>query len=146
VATAASTDVGLDAEALIGALWSGLLGPGADEVEPVVEDPMMVRLGTVMEDLAATEASVCVAGPRGSGRRTLLGKLAAAGSRRIVEVSGFAPEAVARALGDPRAWVLVRDADASLDALPSKERARLLVTSRTPLDPFTCYAAKFHCL
>ncbi len=136
VATAVSTEHGLDAEALVGALWAGLLGPTVDELEPVVEDPVMVRLMGVMEGLAETASSVCVVGPPGSGRRTLLRRLLSAAGRTAVEVPGFDPPQVERALRRVEGWVVVHEADASAEVLRSRPRGRVLATSRAPVPGF----------
>lgn len=136
VATATSVDHGLDAEALVGALWAGILGPAVDELEPIVEDPVMVRLLGVMEGLAESEDSVCVVGPSGSGRRTLLRRLLSTAGRTAVEVRGFDPPAVERALRRPDGWVLVHEADASAELLAGRARGRVLATCRAGLPGF----------
>lgn len=136
VATAASHQDGLDAEALLGALFRGLWGPRVDEVEMVVEDPVMVRLVSVMEHLAPLPGSVAVVGPEGSGRATLLRRLGAAAGRELLEVSGRDLEAVHDALRQRSRWVLLRGADEVPESVLATHSERLLVTSRTPLSGF----------
>ncbi len=82
VATLVSADA---PDRLLERLWAQVLGDGLDAVEPIVVDPVMVRLFDVMESLADGDRSVLVVGPPGSGRRTLLQHLLrVAGDQRTV--------------------------------------------------------------
>lgn len=72
VATAQAPTAGLDAHALLGACWDRLLTPTLDHPEPLFVNPALVHLVALVERLVERGASVCVVGPPGSGRRTLL--------------------------------------------------------------------------
>lgn len=131
VAVARSPEQGLDADGLLGACWDVLMGVPAEGTEPILLDPTMVRLASLLESLADDEGSVCVVGPAGAGRRTLLEGLARAAGRRMVVCSALDRPAVARArAGD---WLLVRDVDrlapAALKELVGQVRTRLLATA-----------------
>jgi DNA-binding protein Fis len=133
VATARGPEEGLEAETLLGACWDRLLGPPSDE--PVFADPTMVRLATLVESLADDEGAVCMVGAAGSGRRTLLERLARTAGRRLTVVSAVDGPALAKAVGRAGDWVLARDVDrlepAALKELLGKARSRLLATAST---------------
>ncbi len=131
VALARSPDQGLDAETLLGACWDSLLGEPAARAEPILVDPTMVRLASLLEGLADDEGAVCVVGPPGVGRRTLLEVLARAAGRRVAVLSALDASGLARArAGD---WLLVRDIDRleapALKALVGQVKTRLLATA-----------------
>jgi hypothetical protein len=136
VAVADSAEVGLDAEDLLGALWSRLLGPAVDVGDPVVEDPVLVRTWALVEALAPAAGRVCVVGPPGSGRRTLLRRLLEATGESGTEVDGADASALEAALARQGA-VLLRGADRAPPALLKvASPARVLATSSTPLPGF----------
>jgi Bacterial regulatory protein, Fis family len=99
VAVADTAEVGPDPEGLVGALWTRLLGAEVDAAEPVVEDPVLVRLWGLMGELASGGGRVCAVGPPGSGRRTLLRRLVEVAGWPWVEVDGADATAVEAALG-----------------------------------------------
>jgi hypothetical protein len=131
VATARAPEQGLDAESLIGACWDLLLGAPSEREEPILVDPTMVRISALLESLAEDEGAVCLVGPPGSGRRTLLEGLARAAGRRVFVCSALDLSALSRAR--PGDWLLVRDIDrlsaAALDTLVGQVRTRLLATA-----------------
>ncbi|MFO0597329.1 MAG: helix-turn-helix domain-containing protein [Myxococcaceae bacterium] len=82
VVTALAPDDALDAHGLLGACLDRLV-EGLGPIEPLHVDPVMVRLGSLLERLAETEGAVCFVGAPGSGRTTLAHQLAAAAGRRL---------------------------------------------------------------
>jgi len=115
VATVLSRADGLNAEAL----WERALERlhAVVEVEPVVVDPVMVRLREAVERLARRPTPVAFVGPPGSGRGFLARALASAASARVVEGQGGWPQSLGALLeAAPASVLLVRDADA-LDPL-----------------------------
>jgi hypothetical protein len=136
LSTSRSPVDGLDAETLLGRAWHALLGDAFVPLEPVFVDPVMVRLGALAEGLAEREGAVCAVGPPGSGRETLLRHLARAAGRRVLAVSAFDGEGLARAAARPTEWVLVRDVEhvppRTLEALQARARGRLLATAAEP--------------
>lgn len=128
IAVARAPEDGLDAEGLLGACWDLLLGERSERAEPILVDPVMVRLAAVLEGLADDDRPVCAVGPPGSGRRTMLEALARAAGRRVERVS---------ALGAPGSssgeWVLAHDVDrltpAGLGELRARMKGRLLATA-----------------
>src|SRR6185295_470388 len=88
VATVLSRLDGLDAEAL----WERALERlhAVVDVEPVVVDPVMVRLRDAVERLARKPVTVALVGPPGSGRAFLARTLAAASSAHDIEGQGGA--------------------------------------------------------
>lgn len=158
VVTATSPLDGFDAETLVGVAWERLLDAGAEPAEPTFADPVMVRLAALMESdaLAGAAGPVCVVGPTGSGRRTLLGLLSRAAAVEVREVSAADGPALEAALGDeafrrekgsargrgasareegrPGEWLLVREVDSAppeaVVAMVKRARARLLVTAK----------------
>ena len=136
VAVARAPEDGLDAETLLGTCWDALMGEAAERGEPVYVDASMVHLAGLMESLTGDEGSVCVVGPPGAGRRTLLEGLARAAGRRLFVVSALDAPALSRAVR-PGDWVLARDVDrleaSALRELAAKTKTRLLATaSRAP--------------
>jgi hypothetical protein len=123
VATVLSRTDGLDAEAL----WERALERlhAIVDVEPVVVDPVMVRLRDAVERLARRPVTLALIGPQGSGRSFLARTLAAAASAQVVEGHGAAAlDALFEA--PPGALLLVRDADLAdpLHVEQLAERAR----------------------
>jgi pSer/pThr/pTyr-binding forkhead associated (FHA) protein len=83
------------------------------EVEPVVVDPVMVRLREAVERLARKPVAVAFVGPQGSGRSFLARALSAAANAAVVEAQGGHLPSVAALLEAREGSVLlVRDADA----------------------------------
>ena len=111
VAMARSPEDGLDAETLLGACWDALMGEAAERGEPVYVDASMVRLAGLLESLTSDEGAVCVVGPAGSGRRTLLEGLARVAGRRLSVVSALDAPGLSRAAARSGDWVLARDVD-----------------------------------
>jgi DNA-binding NtrC family response regulator len=123
---------GLDAETLLGRAWHRLLGEDRLAAEPVLADPVMVRLAALGERLAEMEGAVCAVGPAGSGRATLLRALAAAAGRRVFECSALDAEALAGAAARSPDWTLVRDSDQAPEAVAAllrRARGRVLATA-----------------
>jgi DNA-binding protein Fis len=137
VVVATSPQDGFDAETLVGVAWTRLLD-GDDEVaEPIWSDPVMVRLAALMESeaLVQGEGHVCVVGPCGAGRRTLLGVLARAAGVPLREVNATDVSALDAALSANRGdWLLVREVDslppAAVAGLVRRVKTRLLATAR----------------
>jgi hypothetical protein len=137
VATVLSRTDGLDAEAL----WERALERlhAVVDVEPVVVDPVMVRLRDAVERLARRPVTLALVGPQGSGRGFLARTLASAASAQVVEGQGGAP---LDALFDAPAGslLLVRDADVSdplrIEALAERAREKkswLALTASGPM-------------
>lgn len=120
---------GHELEALIGRVWTRLLGEAIDQDEPVVADPVMVRLFGLMEELAPRTGPVCLVGPPGSGRRTLALRLAAASSQRALEVRGDDVVALTEACRTAP-LVLATDCGPEALALAARAPARVLATTR----------------
>jgi hypothetical protein len=128
VVTAIAPDDGDDVDAVVGALWTRLLGPTVDDEEPVIGDPVMVRLFDLAEALAGSQGPVCLVGPPGTGRATLARRLAAVAGRPLVEVRAQSPGALqAACAGD--AWVLARGCGAEALPLIAAARTRVLATA-----------------
>ena len=132
VAVARSPRDGLEADVLVGALWSQLLGPepGAPP-EPIVADPVMVRLFGLMDSLIDSSATVCLTGAPGSGRATLLRHLASQAGKQLLERRG-------RLGADPGedAWLLVHELEVEQQERVSQFAARVLATSRVAPEGF----------
>ncbi|MEW5742469.1 MAG: helix-turn-helix domain-containing protein [Myxococcota bacterium] len=158
VVTATAPVDGFDAETLVGVAWARLLEAGAEPVEPTFVDPVMVRLAGLMESDAVVQSGgpVCVVGPRGAGRRTLLGLLTRAADAEVREISAADGPALEAALKEgapapgrrqrpappaevkgsgPAPWLLVREVDslpeAAVAELLKRSRTRVLATGRT---------------
>lgn len=131
VATARSPVDGLDADALIGALWARLVGPGvAEEGEPIIADPVMVRLYGLIDSLVDSEANVCVTGAPGSGRSTFLRTLATRAGKQLIERRGrFSGESLREG-----SWVLVQDLEAG-EQVVAPRGGRVLATAASGPDP-----------
>lgn len=125
VVTAIAPDDGDEVEAIVGALWTRLLGASIDDDEPVTCDPMMVRLLSVAESLAGGEGPVCFVGPAGAGRSTLARHLAGTAGRELTSVRGA--ELAAVTAGPD--WVLARDCSPAALELATKATTRVLATS-----------------
>ncbi len=136
VAVARSPEDGLEAEALLGACWDSLMGEAAERAEPVYVNASMVRLAGLLESLTSDEGAVCVVGPPGSGRRTLLEGLARVAGRRLSVVSALDAPGLSRAIARPGDWVLARDVDrlevTALRELAQRTKTRLLGTATRP--------------
>jgi hypothetical protein len=125
VATVLSRVDGLDPEAL----WEKALERlhAVVDVEPVVVDPVMVRLRDAVERLARRPVTLALMGPPGSGRGFLARALAAAASAEALEAQGGAS---LDALFEARAGalLLVRDADVAeplrIEQLAERARER----------------------
>jgi hypothetical protein len=129
VVSAVAPDDGLDAEGLLGVCFDALADAPAQE--PAFTDPVMVRLGALAERLADDEGAVCVVGPAGSGRATLLSHLARAAGRRLTPVApGEEPRLRS---GD---WALLEDVERvpkpALEGLLAQLRTRVLATAARP--------------
>ena len=107
VAAAVLPRHGVSAEALLAHCLAGLW-TAPDVEEPVVVEPVMVRLFDVAAQLAEQDAPVRIEGPDGAGRETLARALAPGQEARAAQ--GDDPEGVDRALAEPAALVVVRDA------------------------------------
>lgn len=137
VVVATSPQDGFDAETLVGAAWARLLDSGDEGLEPTWADPVTVRLAALMESdgLVEGEGHVCVVGPGGAGRRTLLGVLARVAGVPLREVSATDMPALDAALSTGRGeWLLVREVDSlppeAVAELVKRVKTRLLVTAR----------------
>ena len=127
VATASTPSVGLDAHALLGACWDRLLSPALDRPEPLFLNAAMVQLASVLERRVEAGGAVCVVGPAGSGRRTLLAHV-------VTSLGRSATTASALDAGDA---TIVRDVElldrGALHALFDARAGRVLATaSRVP--------------
>ncbi len=133
VAKALAPQDGLDAHTLLGACWDALMGEVADRSDPVYVNPSMVRLSALLESLASSPGGVCVVGTPGSGRRTLLERLARSAGRRLSVVSALDASLLSRVLARSGDWVLVRDVDRltphALLELNAQVKTRLLGTA-----------------
>ncbi len=112
VATVMSRVDGLDGEVL----WERALERlhAVVEVEPVVVDPVMVRLRDAVERLARKPTPVALIGPPGSGRAFLARTLAVAASANVIEGQGtHAPSIDALFEAPSGSVLLLRDAQAA---------------------------------
>ncbi|MBK7858002.1 MAG: hypothetical protein IPJ65_05130 [Archangiaceae bacterium] len=97
------------------------------EVEPVVVDPVMVRLREAVERLARRPAALAFIGPQGAGRGFLARALATAASAPVIEGQGGWPASLGALMeASGGSVLLVRDADALDPARVAElvERAR----------------------
>jgi DNA-binding protein Fis len=131
VAFAMSRRDGFEADALLEAAFERLIGPVQGR-EPVLVDPVMVRLASVA---AGARLPLLVYGPSGSGRATLA-RFAAAVQLEVNAGDSVALEAALEAEGP----VLVREVSrlerSAVDALLARAGARLLATADRPVAGF----------
>lgn len=132
VTVARVPEAGLDAESLLGHAIDALMSEPPDG-EVLAVDPVTVRLQGLLERLADDEAPVCLVGPPGSGRATLLEGMARVAGRRVSRQSALLPQPAVARTGD---WVLLRDVDAlsasELSRRVGQVRTRVLATATRP--------------
>ncbi len=124
---------GLDAQSLLEAAFDRLAG-GLSRGEPVLVDPVMVRLASAV---SGAKLPLLVVGPQGSGRATLA-RMAGAGE--IESDVNAADGAGLDAALEKSGVILVRDVPvlerSALDALLGQAGSRLLATSHRMLPGF----------
>ncbi len=123
VVSAASPADGIDAESLIERALARLEPEEAWPAEPVMGDPVMVRLLGAAERLSEGDGAAAVEGPRGAGRATIARVLAGSGAREV-------QAAALSTLGDGA--LIVREAGVlsgeALQAVMARAKGRVVVT------------------
>jgi len=126
VVSASSPADGIDAESLIERAIERLEPEEAWPTDPVMSEPVMVRLLGAAERLSGGDAAAAVEGPRGAGRATLA-RVLAGSSARVVHAADSA--GLAKAGDGP---VIVREAGVlpgeAVQALLARAKGRVVVT------------------